>query len=161
MERWSSILKEETWQPQTWHIMLVKDGIVQSPKGKRQKRINCRCHCMGMRVWGDHIHVNSMEDWLHESRVSHSIELLYGCMRDRLVNREEGQYDLQVSHHRWSRSMSKMKDIDVATLGWRVKMDCSIPINSIPRCSVITEGWERWKKNKREKTTLRVEHVPA
>lgn len=34
----------------------------------------------------------------------------------------------------------KMTDMAVAMLGLRIKMDCSIPINSIPRCSAIAEG---------------------
>lgn len=62
----------------------------KSPKSKRRRdrnSVNCTFHRMGTRVRGDHIHVNLMEDWLHELRVSHSNELLNGCWRDQLVNR--------------------------------------------------------------------------
>lgn len=52
----------------------------------------------------------------------------------------EGQYDLQFTPQtEWEQV--KTKDIySGATLGLRIKMDCSIPINSIPRCSAIAEG---------------------
>lgn len=65
------------------------------------------------------------------------------------------------SQHRREREQVKTKDIYlVAMLGLRVKMDCSIPINSIPRCSAIAEGWtvEREQKETRE-TRLREWHL--
>lgn len=53
---------------------------------------------------------------------------------------EGGRYDLQFHTTDGAGACQKMKDVEVATLGRRVKMDCSIPINSIPRCSAIAEG---------------------
>lgn len=51
----------------------------------------------------------------------------------------EGQYDLQFTTQMGQEHV-KMTDMAVAMLGLRIKMDCSIPINSIPRCSAIAEG---------------------
>ncbi len=52
----------------------------------------------------------------------------------------EERHDLQFTPQT-EREQVKTKDIYlVAMLALRIKMDCSIPINSIPRCSAIAEG---------------------
>lgn len=54
------------------------------------------------------------------------------------------------------REQVKTKDIYlVAVLGLRIKMDCSIPINSIPRCSAIAEGSQLEEKQKETKDQIK------
>lgn len=73
----------------------------------------------------------------------------------------EGQYDSQFTPQAGQEHV-KMKDIYLVAMRG-IKMDCSIPINSIPRCSAIAEGWElegkKRKKKKEIKTRLRERHL--
>lgn len=72
----------------------------------------------------------------------------YGRSINQLIKE---QYDLQFTPQT-EREQVKTKDIYlVAMLGLRIKMDCSIPINSIPRCSAIAEGWQLEEKQKETK----------
>lgn len=52
----------------------------------------------------------------------------------------KGQYDLQFTPKTKNGACQKEGVYLVATLGRRIKMVCSIPINSIPRCSASAEG---------------------
>lgn len=74
-----------------------------------------------------------------------------GQQIDRLI---EGHYDSQFTPQT-RRQHVKMNDVYLgAMLGLRIKMDCSIPINSIPRCSARAEGWQlEGKKNKKKEET--------
>lgn len=66
-----------------------------------------------------------------------AITMSYGRLINQLIKE---QYDLQFTPQT-EREQVKTKEIYlVAMLGLRIKMDCSIPINSIPRCSAIAEG---------------------
>lgn len=48
----------------------------------------------------------------------------------------------------------KMDGVYWAVTRWlRIKMDCSIPINSIPRCSAIAEG-RQWRKKRNKRADL-------
>lgn len=95
-----------------------------------------------------------MKDQLHWLRVRRRNKSWHDCLRDRLVNR-----GTIWSHHRRNTSNVKMNDILVAMLALRIKMDCSIPINSIPRCSAIAESWKvggrGGERHKKQKTRLR------
>lgn len=95
-----------------------------------------------------------MKDQLHWLRVRRRNKSWHDCLRDRLVNR-----GTIWSHHRRNTSNVKMNDILVTMLALRIKMDCSIPINSIPRCSAIAESWKvggrGGERHKKQKTRLR------
>lgn len=71
---------------------------------------------------------------------------------DRLI---EGQYDLQVTPQTEQAQVKRTDICLIAMLGLRIKMDCSIPINSIPRCSAITEVGQLEEEQKETKDQIK------
>ncbi len=132
-----------------------EESKISPKRGEKKKSlpwvrgIALHFHCTCMR--GDDIHVNDV--WWRISCIDSGfvITMSYG-RTDRQIDRLiEGQYDSQRKTTDGT-GASQTEDIYlVAMLGLRIKMDCFIPINSIPRCSAIAEGWQLEGKQKRNK----------
>lgn len=155
LNRQSWRLRNDIWQLQTWYIMLVTDGMRnQKSVQKGNKKLPWVRSVNGSTfpLRGDDIHVNDV--WWRFSCIDWRlvIAMSYGRSINQLIKE---QYDLRFTPQT-EREQVKTKDIYlVAMLGLRIKMDCSIPINSIPRCSAIAEGWQVEEKQQETKDQIK------
>ena len=81
-----------------------------------------------------------------------SLQWVMAGLIDQLIG---GRYDLQFTPQTEREQVTTENIYLVTMLGLRIKMDCSIPINSIPRCSAIAEGWQLEEKQKETKDQIK------